>query len=55
MVNLNNEIIKNQIKLITKDVETEIKESSHKACDILNNYYGCGFTKMIFELVDSLE
>lgn len=55
MVNLNNEIVKNQIKLITKDIEKEIKERPHEACNILNSYYGCGFVKMIFELVDSLE
>jgi hypothetical protein len=50
-----NKILKNQIKLITRDIEKEIKERPDEAYDILNNYCGYGFSKMIFELVDSLE
>ena len=55
MTNLNNEIRKNQIKLITRDIVKEIKTKPGEACEILDSYCGYGFSEMIFELVDRLE
>lgn len=55
MVNLNNEIIKNQIKLEVKDMVKLINDYPEKASDILERYHGCGFIETIFKLVDSLE
>lgn len=54
MINLNNEIIKNQIKLTVRDIEKEIKDNPNRACEILDNYNGRGFVQSIFELADLL-
>lgn len=55
IISLNNEIIKNQIKLTVRDIEKEIKDNPNKACEILDNYNGIGFVQSIFELADLLD
>lgn len=55
MSNLNNEIIKNHIKLVARDIDKEIRDNPENACEILERYYGCGFVETIFSLVNTLE
>lgn len=52
---IQNEIIKNQIKLTVRDIEKEIKGNPSRACDILDNYNDIGFVQSIFELADLLD
>ena len=52
---IQNEIIKNQIKLTVRDIEKEIKDNPNKACEILDNYIGIGFVQSIFKLADLLD
>lgn len=54
IISLNNEIIKNQIKLTVRDIEKEIKDNPNRACEILDNYNGRGLVQSIFELADLL-